>query len=101
MTSFQDAFSEGTIVSLVFVLVLGDFFVGTAGRASDSFWVWSLGSIIAVPMAVLKGLSGVFPLFGPVAALLALGLFVQLKDSLGSGVYAAILIGAVLLGLGV
>ncbi|MDP2717414.1 MAG: hypothetical protein Q8P02_01590 [Candidatus Micrarchaeota archaeon] len=100
MVDLANGFSEGTILSLVFILVASDMFVNGVS-ASESFWIYAPGLITAIPMAVIKVVSGSFPLLAPLGALAMLWWFVYLKETLGSGIYWTIFAGALVMFLGV
>ncbi len=100
MVDLKSGFSEGTILSLVFILVASDMFVNGVS-ASQSFWIYAPGLITAIPMALIKALSSGFPLLAPIGALVMLWWFVYLKETVGPGIYWTIFAGALVMFLGV
>jgi hypothetical protein len=101
MTSFQDTFSKGGFAGVFFMLVMIQMYAIGAQSASDTFWVQSLGLLLALPIAVLSaaGTTNVFIM--PFAGIAMLFLYWQYRNFLGEGIGLAILASAILLMLGI
>lgn len=101
MVDLRDGFPLGTFLSLIFILVASDMYVHGVS-ASQSFWIWSLGMLAAIPMMVVKVVTTASGgLLAPLAALAFLWWLVFLKDTLGEAIYWGIFSGALIMFLGV
>ncbi len=102
MLDVLKSFQPGTLLSVLFMLFLVNFYAGNVSAGWQDPWFSSLGLLLGIPVMLFKALaSSSFGILAPLGALVVLAYIVRLQEAVGQGVYVCILAGWMLLSLGV